>query len=71
MKYEVGDSVIINDRGMKTNSFKGEVLGIEPYTDVPVYNVKVEMKDKHDKLTGKFRIINFLEHQLTKEPTSV
>ena len=66
MKYEIGDNVVVNDRGMKTNSFKGEVIGIEPNTDVPVYNVSVEMRDKEDKLTGKTRMINFLEHQLTK-----
>ena len=66
MKYSIGDRVTVNDRGMKTNSFNGEVIGLEPHSDVPVYNVKVEMKDKHDKLTGKFRTINFLGHQLSK-----
>ena len=70
-KYKVGDKVIVSDRGMKTNSFNGEVTGIEPNTDVPVYNVLIEMKDKNDKLTGKFRNINFLENQLTKEVKSV
>lgn len=71
MKYEIGDKVIVHDRGMKTNSFKGKVIGIEPNSDASVYNVEVEMRDKDDKITGNFRIINFLEHQLTKEPTSV
>lgn len=66
MKYEVGEDVIVRDRSMKTNSFKGVVTGIEPNTDVAVYNVLVEMRDKDDELTGKFRSINFLEHQITK-----
>ena len=66
MKFEIGDKVVVNDRGMKTNSFNGEVTGIESNTDRPVYNVLVNMKDKHDKLTGVSRNINFLEHQLAK-----
>ncbi len=71
MRYKVGDKVVVSDRGMKTNSFDGKVTGIEPNTDKPVYNVQVEMKDKNDKLTGQFRNINFLEHQLTRKVESV
>ncbi len=66
MKYKIGDKVTVHDRVMKTNSFDGEVLGIEPNTDRPVYNVRVVMRDKNDKVTGKIRNINFLEHQLAK-----
>lgn len=71
MKYSIGDRVTVNDRGMKSNNFNGEVVGIEPNTDVEVYNILVELKDKNDKLTGKSRVINFLGHQLTKEIKSV
>ncbi len=67
MKYKIGDKVKVSDRGMKTNSFDGEVIGIEPNTDARVYNVMVIMKDKNDKLTGHSRLINFLENQLTRK----
>ena len=33
-KYKVGDRVTVNDRGMKTNGFNGEVVGIEPNSKV-------------------------------------
>ena len=70
-KYIVGDEVTIHDRGMKTNSFHGEITGVEPSSDKPVYNVRVQMRDRDDKLTGAFKNINFLEHQLTRKVKSV
>ena len=66
-KFQIGDSVIISDRGMKTNSFKGIITGIEPTTDRPVYNVLVEMRNNKDQITGVNRNVNFLEHQLAKD----
>ena len=68
-KYKVGDRVTVNDRGMKTNGFNGEVVGIEPNSKV--YNVLIELKDKNDKLTGTTKVTNFLVNQLTKEVKSV
>ena len=70
-KYKVGDKVVVHDRGMKTNNFRGIVTGIEPNTNAAIYNVLVEMRDINNKITGVKRNVNFLERQLTKEVESV
>ena len=70
-KFKIEDRVTVNDRKMKVNDCNGKVIGIEPNTDKPVYNVLVELKDKDGKATGKSRMINFLETQITKEIESV
>ena len=67
MSYKVGDKVKVHDRKMKVHSFSGEITGIEPNTDVKVYNVLVFLKDRNDKLTGQKRNINLLESQITKD----
>ena len=67
MSFKLGSRVTISDRGLKTNSMNGTIVGIEPNTDKPVYNVNLELHDKNGKLTGTTRIANFLEDQITKE----
>lgn len=66
-KFKIGENVIVSDRGMKINSFKGTITGIEPNTENPVYNVLVEMRNKDNKSTGVIKNVNLLEHQLIKD----
>jgi len=66
-EFEIGDSVTVTDRGMKTNGFSGKIIGLEPNTDAKVYNVEIQMRDKEFKETKEKKIFNYLERQLTKD----
>ena len=66
-KFKIGDKVKVHDRKMKVHTFSGEITGIEPNTETPVYNVLIKLKDKNNKLTGQIKNVNLLENQIAKE----
>lgn len=66
--FEIGSRVTVHDRKMKTHSMSGEVIFIdETLEKKKIYGVIIELRNIEDKLTGKKRIMNFLEDQLNKE----
>jgi len=70
-KFKVGDEIVVHDRKMKIHTFGGKITGIEPMSDMPIYNVQVVMRNVDNKKTGVIRNVNLLENQLTRKVEDV